>query len=674
MPGLRVAIDIGGTFTDFVIAGPPGFRTYSGKTLTTPQNLADGVIAGLNELIDNQREIDYLVHGTTVGLNAVLERRGSRVLLVSTAGVRDFYSIARGDRRELYALQYRKPERLVPRRDVMEVRERLQWDGSVLAALREDDFGPIIERIRTENIGAVAVCFLHSYVNPVHELKARAILHASLPGVSITLSHEVAREWREYERASTAVMNAYIAPVVEGYLTRLESELVAQGIGTRLHVMQSNGGVMTAAAARELPINTLLSGPVGGAIGGVGLAEATGRSNLLCIDMGGTSFDMSLVVGGKPRLSSEAELEGLPILMPLVDIHTIGAGGGSIAWLEGGALRVGPQSAGADPGPACYGRGGTKPTVTDANLVLGRLSATQFLGGRMRLDIEAASAAIKGLAASLALTEVTLAKGILAIVNARMADAMRTITVRHGIDPRDFCLVAFGGAGAMHAVWLAEELNMPEVVVPWSPGTFSAWGMLTTDIRRDLTMPFFRRIATVTVSDVGSAYESLAATGRRLLKDENVAEADTYFIQTADMRYVGQEYSVSVPIPDQITLTAVASAFHDSHLMLYGHATPDAPVEFVNLRLAVLGRMPHASTVRHEPGEEHSVLPTTRTVVFDDGPMETRIFLRQSLKSGEVHTGPLVVEDDTATAIVPPGWSMAIDELSNLVIARARAE
>ena len=519
MSGYRVAMDIGGTFTDFVIfdEGKDG-ETSSGKVLTTPANPAEGVLAGLRQFIPELTGIEFLVHGTTVGLNAFLERKGTRLLLVMTQGLRDAYSIARHDRKELYALRYRKPERLVPRRDVVEVVERLRWDGAIETPLDPASLEPLFARIREEDVEAVAICLLHAYVNPVHELELRNLLRAEFPELSITLSHEIAREWREYERASSATLNAYIAPRVEGYLATVERELGDLDVASPLYVMQSNGGITTARRARAEPIQTLLSGPVGGTIGGAALARSTGRGNLLCIDMGGTSFDLSLVVDGRPTVSTETELEGLPILMPLVDIHTIGAGGGSLAWLEAGGLRVGPQSAGAAPGPACYGRGGTQPTVTDANLYLGRLDSGYFLGGRMGLDEAAAGRALETVAGQVGLSSTELAEGMLAIINARMADAMRTITVKQGIDPREFALVAFGGAGPMHAVWLAEELEIGEVIVPWSPGTFSAWGMLQTDMRHDVVQSFYRRLAGLESSAVSSTFDSLEAEGSELLE------------------------------------------------------------------------------------------------------------------------------------------------------------
>lgn len=669
MSRYRVAIDIGGTFTDFVVSDVDNGRAFTGKSLSTPQDQAEGVMAGLGQLVPAATDVEFIVHGTTVGLNAFLERKGTRVLLVTTAGLRDSYSIARGDRKELYTLRYRKPERLVSRRDVVEVRERLRWDGSVLEPLHEEDLERIAERVRRERIEAVAVCFIHAYVNPAHELRAREVLQRLAPSLSVTLSHEVAREWREYERASSAVLNASIAPTVERYLVSLEDQLRSRGVRPTLHVMRSNGGLMTAAAARQMPVQTLLSGPVGGTIGGAGLAAATGRSNLLCIDMGGTSFDMSLIVDGSPGVSTETELEGLPVLMPLVDIHTIGAGGGSLAWLEAGALRVGPQSAGAVPGPACYGRGGTEPTVTDANLFLGRLDPGYFLGGRMRLDEPAAANVITDLAARLGLSDIGLAEGILAIVNAKMADAIRTITVRQGIDPREFSLVAFGGAGPMHAVWLAAELEIGEVIVPWSPGTFSAWGMLHTDIRHDLNQTFYKALDGLDAATVDGIYDGLAAEGRAVLRSEEVAEHDMYVARSADMRYVGQEYSVNVAVAEPADLAAVAASFHDAHRARYGHATPAAPVEFVNLRLAAMGRLARG-TDGFEPGDGE-LIAGARPVAFEGDRRETSIVLRQHLPPGAPpFPGPVVVEEETATTVVPPGWQVQTDDLGNLRITR----
>jgi N-methylhydantoinase A len=664
----RVGMDIGGTFTDFVVLDEGAGKTSSGKVLSTPANPGEGVLSGLRDFVPNLPEISFLVHGTTVGLNAFLERKGTRVLLVMTEGLRDTYSIARHDRKELYALRYRKPERLVPRRDTHEVAERLRWDGAVDRELDEASLAPVVEKVRSEGIEAVAVCLIHSFTNPEHELRVREVLLRECPGLSVTLSHEIAREWREYERASSAVLNAYIAPRVERYLHTLEGGLTELHVRSTLYVMQSNGGITTARQAREQPIQTLLSGPVGGSIGGAALSRATARANLLCVDMGGTSFDLSLIVEGQPNVSTETELEGLPVLMPLVDIHTIGAGGGSLAWLEAGGLRVGPESAGADPGPACYGRGGTRPTVTDANLFLGRLDPGYFLGGRMELDVAAAQRALASVGAELAIDEVTLAEGMLSIINAKMADAMRTITVRQGIDPREYSLVAFGGAGPMHAAWLAEELEIREVVIPWSPGTFSAWGMLQTDMRHDVARTFYQPLAGLDAGAPAAVYDELEREGAELLRSQDVSDEEQYFARFADMRYVGQEYSVTVPVDGDVELDRVAASFHDAHRVRYGHSTPGAPVEFVNLRVAAMGRI--ASEAPPFTGPEGGADPVVgrRTVTFGGEAEETAILHRDRLRPGYEADGPLIVEEEGSTTVVPPGRTLRVDEFGNLLL------
>jgi N-methylhydantoinase A len=666
----RAAMDIGGTFTDFVVVDEAEEQTSSGKVPSTPDNLVRGVLEGLRQVVPQAVDVGFLVHGTTVGLNAFLERKGTRVLLVMTAGVRDAYSIARHDRKELYALRYRKPERLVPRRDVLEVRERMRWDGSVETPLDEESVRPIVERVRSEGIEAVAICLLHAYVNPAHELRVRELLLKDSPGLSVTLSHEIAREWREYERASSAVMNAYIAPKVGGYLSLLETELRGMDVPATLHVMQSNGGITTAGKAREQPVHTLLSGPVGGTIGGTALSRRSDRPNLLCVDMGGTSFDMSLIVEGSPSISSETELEGLPVLIPLVDIHTIGAGGGSLAWLEAGGLRVGPQSAGADPGPACYGRGGSRPTVTDANLLLGRLDPEYFLGGAMALDEAAAQAALRSVASEVDLDDRALAEGVLAIINATMADGMRTITINRGIDPRGYSLVAFGGAGPMHAVALAEELDIREVIVPWSPGTFSAWGMLQTDMRHDLATTFYRELEGLDAAELGDQFAGLEREGRELLAAQRVAEEDMYYARSADMRYVGQEYFVNVAIGADASLARVADDFHEAHRIRYGHSTPGAPVEFVNLRVAAMGRIKAGSVPYRPPSAREDPSLGSRRVVFAGETHDTAVLHRPRLAPGTERRGPAIVEEDSSTTIVPPGYELAIDDDGNLIITR----
>jgi N-methylhydantoinase A len=671
----RVSIDIGGTFTDFVVHDQEAGGAYTGKVLSTPHNPAEGVISGLTQLLTDPRQIEFIVHGTTVGLNAFLERRGTRVLLVTTDGFRDVYIIARGDRKKLYDLHYAKPEPLVPPSDIHTVRERVRWDGAIQTPLHAEDFAPIIARIEREQIDAVAVCFLHANVNPDHELAARRIIQERLPEVSVSLSHEVAREWREYERTSSVVLNAYIAPVTQGYLKSLEAQIAERGVPVRLHVMQSNGGVMTSTAAQRIPIQTLLSGPVGGTIGGRALSQALDRPNLLCVDMGGTSFDVSLIVDGNLSVSTETALEGLPVLMSIVDIHTIGAGGGSLAWLEAGALRVGPRSAGASPGPACYGQGGTQPTVTDANLLLGRLNPDYFLGGAMTLDRDAAQRAIRSVAAQLGLDDEALAEGMLAVINAKMADAMRTITIRRGIDPRDYSLVAFGGAGPMHAVALAEELDITEVIVPWAPGTFSAWGMLQSDIRHDMARTFYAPLAATTPDAIEAIFSELEEQGREVLRAEEVPDERMSFVCTADMRYVGQEYFVNMVVPhdEPIADRSVATMterFHAAYQIRYGHSTPGAPLELVNLRVIAVGSLP-GRVEGFQPAAAENVRPAQRRVVFAGVAHDAAIFQRDTLPLGFAFTGPAIVEEETATTTVPPNWQGRVDQLGNLILTQA---
>ncbi len=670
MTKYHVSADIGGTFTDIVIEPSDG-PVFVNKVPTTRENPALGVLNGICAVIPDPADIEYFVHGTTVGLNAFLERRGERVLLVATAGAGDSYVIARGNRNSLYDLCYRKPAQLVPRRDVHEVRGRLAWDGSEIEPLNEADFAPIIDKVKAEGINAVAVCLLHSYAYPAHELRAREILKAALPDVSVSLSHDIAREWREYERASSAVMNAYVAPVVERYLLSLQDELRARGMQAGVHIMQSSGGVTTADTAREKPVYTLLSGPVGGTIAGAALSQRCGRPNLLCVDMGGTSFDLSLVVSGEASTTLETELEGLPLLMSIVDIQTIGTGGGSIAWMDNEAVRVGPHSAGSVPGPACYGNGGTQPTVTDANLYLGRLGAASLLSGEMSLDADAAAAAIEGLAHQAGMEAVAFAEGILAISNAAMADAMRTITVKEGVDPRDFTLVAFGGAGPMAAVFLAEELDIGEVLIPRFPGTFSAWGMLQTDLRHDLTTSFFRAAEGVDPEELETQFTALEGEGRESVVQEGIPNERVSFQRSADMRYTGQEYTINLPLPASLDMAALAEAFHGAHRQRYGHSSPGAPIEFVNLRVAAIGEIGKYSEHPHVvSGDGGDAVGGERQAVFRGARSPAPVLLRDRMAPGYRGAGPAIIEEQSATTVVPDGWQISVDDDSNIILTR----
>ena len=553
MARYRMAVDIGGTFTDVVLFDQKANALQTVKVLSTPKDLSIGILEGVQRLVSDLADLAFFVPGTTAGINAFLERKGAHSALLTTEGFRDVYEIGRANRPDMYNLFYKKPVPLDRRRYIYEAPERMLYDGTAERPLSEEALEPIVDQIAANGFTSVAVCLLHAYANPAHELLIGDLLRKRLPGVSVSLSYQMAREWREYERTSTTVINAYIAPIIERYLTSLEDKVQAGGFKERLHVMESNGGVMTSTAAKGNPIQTLFSGPVGGAIGTAALGKMLGESHLICIDMGGTSFDVGLVVDGTPDVTTETYLQSFPVLMPIVNIHSSGAGGGSIAWLEAGGLRVGPQSAGSEPGPACYCRGGTEPTVTDANVVLGRVDPNYFAGGDYKLYIEPARQAIDKVAKELDLGVEQLAEGIIDIVNANMANAIRAITVGKGIDPREFALVAFGGAGPMHAVALAQELQTPRIIVPNLPGTFSAWGMLQTDIRHDLAQTFYHRVSETDAAALESTFRQMELQGAEQLAEEKVEAGDMRFARTADMRYRARSTLSTSPCPPQRT-------------------------------------------------------------------------------------------------------------------------
>ena len=670
----RVAVDIGGTFTDIVVENIKKKYSTTYKFLSSPNNPALAVVDGLKNSINFVDEINFLVHGTTVGLNAFLERKGSRVLLIMTSGISDTYTIARGDRKVLYDLQYQKPKQLIPRMDVHEVKERMSWEGKIINKLQINDFKAIIKKIKKENIKSVAICFLHSYVNPKHEIQAKKNLKEKIDkDVIISLSHEIAREWKEYERSSTVVMNAYIGPIVNNYLKKLEKDLLSSHYSKPLYVMQSNGGVIRAKTAIQKPVHTLLSGPVGGTIGGSALSKIINRPNLICVDMGGTSFDMSLIINKSPNVTNETVQQSLPLLIPFVDIHTIGAGGGSIAWLEEGALRVGPQSAGADPGPACYGKGGLEPTVTDANLFLGRIGIESKLGGWMNLQLNKSKQVLKKMSNKLSMKSVGLAEGILSIINTKMSDAIRTITVKQGIDPREFSLVAYGGAAPMHAVWIAEELEIKEIIVPPSPGTFSAWGMLQTDIRKDLNINFYFPLAVVKKESLKKRFKELTNEASILLKSEGVTKNKMVFNFSVDMRYIGQEYYVNITVNPLLDLKKIEKDFHKTYNDKYGHSQLNAPVEITNLRLAAFGLIdrPIDYSKNLDIKKNNQInKKINRKVIFGNKKYSTNVINRNSIKIKDVLSGPIIIEEKSSTTVIPPKYLVTCDLMGNLIIKK----
>ena len=667
MSQYRVAMDIGGTFTDAVAYDEVTGQYSAGKASTTPGELSAGVRRAMQTVVEDLPDVSFAVHGTTQGLNAFLQRRGEKVLLVASAGAGDVYQIARGNRTEMYQVQYRKPTPLASRSDTVEIRGRLDARGREVEPLHRDDVVVAAQRYREGGYTSIAVALLFSYESPDHELRVEEALRGELGAeVPISLSHRLAREWREYERTSTTVLDAYTAPIVRTYLSELSEGLRADGMGVPLHVMQSSGGIITARAAQEHTVQTLLSGPVGGAMGGASLARLTGHGNLICVDMGGTSFDVSLIVGGEADVSTEAMLEGFPLLMPVVNIHTIGAGGGSVAYCEGGGLRVGPRSAGASPGPACYGRGGTEPTVTDANVVLGRVDPEAFAGGEFALDVGASHRSLDALGAELGLGATEMAQGIVDVVNAKMAQAIRTLTVEKGIEPGDFSLVAFGGAGPMHGVFLAQELGIDRIIVPRFPGAFSAWGMLETQLRRDTARGFPYTHASADLSALSKILDEMGAEVRSQIEAEGVGGASIVLHHSIDARYIGQEYTLTIPAGEPGAGDAdrwralIKDAFDQAHHGRFGHCNTEAPIEFTIARTTGFGDLGRATPLPLEARPAADPVEI-RPVRFGDEVCDTPLLRRAGLAPKTDLAGPLVISEPTATTVIPPGWRLEVD-------------
>lgn len=648
--GARVAIDIGGTFTDLVLE--TGRGSVIAKALSTPDDLVRGVLDVLKRAEVSLPEVDVFIHGTTVGLNAFLERSGGRVALVTTRGYRDAYLIGRGHRAEMYDLRYRKPVPLLERDDIFEVDERLSASGEVISPLDPNSVEMAGKAIAEGDYEAVAVCLIHSYVDPLHELEVRDRLREMLPGVPIALSHEIAPEWREYERTSTTVTSVYITPKVRHYLQRLSASLAERGLSSPLLITGSNGGAMTADRAADRAILTMYSGPVGGVIGSREAGRRAGHPNLICIDMGGTSFDVSLVRDGRVGMQSEFELQGLPVLAPAVELVSIGAGGGSLIYERNGGLRVGPSSAGSVPGPACYGRGGTRPTVSDANAVLGRLPASRKLAGSLALDLEAARRALQSVASAFRISAEELAEQALDVTHFVMAEAIRELTVERGLHPKDFTIAAFGGAGPLHAAFLAEELEVERVIVPADPGVFSAWGMLQGDIRHDVVLTFYRRLDAPQL-DLSEPLALLRDRACREMRADEEAQKRMRFEVNVELRYVGQEYSLPVPLPGSAADDALRAAFHDRYQQRYGHSNPQAPIELVAIRLTAVMEFDRGAEGVPAGGVEEGEI-TRERVTFAGQAMDTPVVPRALV--GDSLPGPAIAVEPSTTTVIPPGW------------------
>ncbi len=697
----RIGVDIGGTFTDGTLVDSTTGRVTTSKVLSTPSDPASGFISAVQKLLDiddavSPEAVEHVVHATTVATNAIIEGKTAKTAFVTTEGFRDMLEIARQIRPSLYDLQFEKPPPLVPRQLCFEVPERLDAKGQVVTELDESALAQVVDRIAESGVEAVAVCLLHSYRNPDHEQRVGRAIAAKLPDIVISLSSDVVPEFREYLRASTTVINSSVAPIVSSYLSAISEKLRAVNVTCELLVMQSSGGVYPAAAAAENPVFMVESGPAAGAVAAASLGSALGHPDVISFDMGGTTAKASLIRNGQPSITKDYSVggaaqsgtgafggaSGYPIRTPVVDLVEIGAGGGSIAWVDsGGALRVGPRSAGADPGPVCYGLGGEEPTITDANLVLGRLDPAYFAGGEMSLNLEAAREAIQTQCADpLGLSIQEAAHGIVEIANTAMVNALRLVSVQRGHDPRDFMLIGFGGAGPAHAVRLAEQAGIPRVLIPLGPGTASALGLLVTDVRMEGSATLIVRSEEIELSRISDEFGRLESAGRDAHRIAASASGEPVFERAVEMRYWGQSFELSVPTPisstiDQTWLDELIEAFHDAHETAYGFRANDEPVELVNLRLTTIGKIARPEMRRLENvGSDASVASKGERPVYfaensgEKGIVSTPVYDRKRLPAGAVFSGPAIIEEPDCTTVVHPSWTVKVDDYGNLGI------
>ncbi|MFE2773007.1 hydantoinase/oxoprolinase family protein [Microbacterium resistens] len=679
---LRIGVDTGGTFTDVCAFDEETGRVHVRKVSSTPDDPGRAIVQGVTEILDQIGgreigEVGYFAHGTTVGTNALLTGRGARTGLITTRGFRDLLELGRGRRPSMYDPQADKPIPQVPRHLRMEVTERVRHTGAVETPLDEADVRRAVRELREAGVGAIAVCLLYSYLNPDHERRIGEIIREEMPDVYVSLSCDVLPEFREYERLSTVVTNSYVGPVVANYLARLRGVLADRGLTAVPHVTQSNGGVIPFSTAEALPVRLVLSGPSTGVVGAAQICAAAGFEDIITFDMGGTSSDISLVQEGRPKVTAGMELDGRPVRSPMLDIHTVGAGGGSLAWIDSGNhLRVGPQSAGAFPGPACYGNG-TDAAVTDANVVLRMLNPDYLLNGQMKIDREASVAAVARLAEPLGLSVEETALGILRVVTANMARAIRVVSVQRGYDPRAYALVPFGGAGPLHASRLARELGMKIMVVPEIPGAQSALGLLMTDVKTDFMRTHITRVDESTAADVDEVFDELTERAAAWFVEEEVEEAGRTLRPRLDLRYRGQNFELAVEVPAghrfaRDGVDAVIELFHEAHERVYGYRSEDATVEVVTFRLEASGSAAHVDVRRDEihASEPEKAIIGTRSTCFDpaEGYVDTPVYDRARLTPGDVVTGPAIVEQMDTTTVLLPSDVCRVDAYRNLIV------
>ena len=686
----RVGFDVGGTFTDFVLQSPSG-ELSTGKRLTTYPDPSDACLAGLDALLDQAglpwSDVAQAVHGTTLGSNVVIERKARGIGLLTTRGFRDVLIIGREKRYQVYDLQIEKPAPLIPRRLIGEVTERVLADGQVRTPLDEADARRAIRELAGRGVTTLAVCLLHAYVNPAHERRIAALAAEEAPEVTVTLSHEVSPTFREYERTSTTVVNAYVMSIVRDYLRGLASAMSGRGYRGRLFVMQSSGGIATAEAMQRYPVRMIESGPAAGALMAAAYGELTGCRDLIAFDMGGTTAKLALIENGRPATTTSFELHrvnnapgsGLPMNIQAIDLVEIGAGGGSIARATLGVIAVGPESASSTTGPVCYGRGGVEPTVTDADVVLGYVNPDYFAGGSMKLQAGAAARAIEErVARPLGLSLEDAAWGIHTIVNTNMELATRVVSIERGRDPRDLTLVAFGGSGPVHGCRLAQALGIPRVVLPASAGVTAAIGLLAAEVKFDVARTYVRRLDAVDGAILDAMYAEMNAQATAVVQ-ESVVGCDVVLARSADARYVGQGYEVTVPVPqgrlDATALARVRSSFDQVYAARYGYANPAEPVEIVTWKLSAVAGSPRVALAKAGAGSADVRRKAMRRAYFPEarGYADTPVYDRYELAAGTILTGPAIVEERESTTVLPPGVTATVDEYANLIAETRRA-
>ncbi len=678
----RIGVDVGGTFTDFTLLDQATGQVHFFKLASTPADASDAIEEGLRRMLDQlglpADGVAYLGHGTTVATNIVIERRGARTGLLTTKGFRDILELGRQARPSIYDYRIAKAVPLVPRDRRLEVAERIGPDGEVIEPLDEASLLLAAQALAAAGVDSVAICFLHSYRTPDHEARAKQVVQQVLPHAYLTVSSEILPEFREFERMSTTVVNAFVGPRMSTYLERLKQRVAEIGIPVEPYTVHSNGGLMSIETVRDCPVRTCVSGPAAGVVGAAEIGRVAGYPDLITFDVGGTSTDVSLISGNQPLYTSARMVADYPVKTPMLDIHVIGAGGGSIAAIDpAGAVKVGPQSAGADPGPVAYGRGGTQPTLTDANLCLGRLDASMLLGGRMQIDLDAARWVIKDtIATPLGLSVEEAAHGIIQIANANMSRAIRSVSVEKGYDISRFALCAFGGAGPLHAAEVAAECGIPTLLIPREPGTLCARGMLLTDLSADYVRSHYSDAGLQSWGTILELFQRMEAEGRLWLQREAIAPADQQFRRVLDARYRGQNFEVKVGCDglDASDLPALIERFHAVHVQEYGYAIQHRAVEFVSARVQAIGLVPKAPQAEIAGGPSLAAAVTGERPIYIDrahGWQTARVYQRAALPVGPAFPGPAIVNEMSATTVILPGQMATIDPWGNLIVRSA---